>query len=177
MRIDAAIYHGNSGGGLFNADGELIGITNGGDETDQNINYAIPLPIVKGTADNILHYYSNNDGYTLGAYKITLDVTVTTQNARYIYNELTGKGSIQEDIVVSSVSPLSIASTLGLKAQDVLTAIQINDKSYPLNRSYDIYDALLTARAGDSIKISYTRSGNQNTTSAYTVKKNDLNTF
>ena len=46
MRIDAAIYHGNSGGGLFNRNGELVGITNGGDGDDQNINYAIPLSIV-----------------------------------------------------------------------------------------------------------------------------------
>ena len=30
MRIDTALYSGNSGGGLFNCDGELIGITNAG---------------------------------------------------------------------------------------------------------------------------------------------------
>ncbi len=54
MRIDTAIYGGNSGGGLFNKKGELIGITNAGDGTDQNINYAIPLNIVRPVIENIM---------------------------------------------------------------------------------------------------------------------------
>lgn len=174
MRIDTAIYHGNSGGGLFNAEGELIGITNGGKETDQNINYAIPLSIVKGTADNILHYYADGDSSTKGAYKITLGVTVASQNSRFIYNEFTGDGYIKENIVVTSLTPASIAYYLGLRAQDILTGIQINEESFSFNRSFDIYDALLTARAGDTIKVEYTRSGETRTTSAYTVKKSDL---
>ena len=174
MRIDAAIYHGNSGGGLFNANGELIGITNGGNETDQNINYAIPISIVKGTADNILYYYQDGDTAN-GAYKITLGVTILSQNSRYIYND--GKGYIKEEIVVNSVTPFSIAYELGLKTRDTLTGIEINGKLFPLVRSYDIYDALLTVRAGDKIKVEYTRSGEQNTTTAYTVQKSDLTKF
>lgn len=173
MRIDAAIYHGNSGGGLFNANGELIGITNGGNETDQNINYAIPISIVKGTADNILHYYEDGDSSTNGAYKIMLGVNVKTQNARFIFDGKTGY--IKEDIVATNVS--SIASSLGLKAYDILTGIRINDNLFPLNRSYDIYDALLTARAGDEIKVEYVRSGTAQTSSAYTIKQSDLSAF
>ncbi|MDE6274238.1 MAG: S1C family serine protease, partial [Clostridiales bacterium] len=86
MRIDAPIYHGNSGGGLFNNKGELVGITNGGDEDDQNINYAIPLPLVTGSADNILHYYADGDATTLGVYKIELGFTANVQNSRYVYD-------------------------------------------------------------------------------------------
>ena len=179
MRIDAAIYHGNSGGGLFNTKGELIGITNSGDETDQNINYAIPLSIVKGTADNILHYYSDNDSRTVGAYKITLGVTVESKNSRYVYNEMTGKGSIKEDIVIKSIASSSlfspaIASTLKLQTGDILTAVEVNGVKFSLNRSYEIYDILLTVRAGDALKIHYTRAGTAATTSGYTVKSTDL---
>lgn len=176
MRIDAAIYHGNSGGGLFNINGELVGITNGGDQDDQNINYAIPLPLVKGTADNILHYYSDNDSSTmLGAYKATLGINVTSENSRYIYDEQTGKGHIKEDLTVSSVNSLSIASSMGLRAQDVLTKIIVNETEFPLERSYNIYDALLTARAGDTLKVVYKRSGaNETTSSAYILKRSDL---
>lgn len=176
MRIDAALYHGNSGGGLFNSDGELVGITNGGDEDDQNINYAIPLSVVKGTADNILHYYANTSSSTmLGAYKITLGVTVESQNSRYVYDELSGKGHIEETLVVSTVNARSIASSMGLKAQDVLTELIVNgDTVFPLTRSYDIYDALLTVRAGDGIAVNYTRSGEKCTSSTYEVKSSDL---
>ena len=59
IRIDTALYSGNSGGGLFDNNGNLIGITNAGNQTDENINYAIPLSIVKGTVENILYYYNN----------------------------------------------------------------------------------------------------------------------
>lgn len=174
MRIDAAIYHGNSGGGLFNSFGELIGITNSGDEKDQNINYAIPLSIVKGTADNILHYAADDNSRTTGAYKVSLGVTATTQNSRYVYNEVTGTGYIKEDIIVKQVNAFSIASSLGLKTNDILTAIEVNGTKYPLNRDYEIYDILLTVRSGDELKVSYTRSGAAGTSSAYTVQTSDL---
>lgn len=175
MRIDAAIYHGNSGGGLFNSNGELVGITNGGDEDDQNINYAIPLPVVKGTADNILHYYANSSSSSmLGAYKITLGVTVESQNPRYVYDELAGKGHIEETLVVSTVNTRSVASSMGLETQDILTELIVNDTSFPLTRSYNIYDALLTVRAGDKVSVKYTRAGEDRTSSVYTVTKSDL---
>ena len=178
MRIDAAIYHGNSGGGLFNTKGELIGITNSGDEEDQNINYAIPLSIVKGTADNILHYYVDNNKRTTGAYKITLGVEVTMESSRYIYNSVTGTGYIKEELVVSSVGSSlfssSIAASMGLKVGDILTGIEVNGTPYFVNRSFEVSDILLTVRAGDTIKLHYKRSGADGTTSAYTVKSSDL---
>ena len=55
LRTDAAINHGNSGGALFNAKGELIGITNAKnveDETD-NMGYALPITQVKYLIENI----------------------------------------------------------------------------------------------------------------------------
>lgn len=174
MRIDAAIYHGNSGGGLFNTKGELIGITNGGNETDQNVNYAIPLSIVKGTADNILYYDSDADTSTSGAYKIALGFNATSKNARYVYNETSGAAYIEEDVVITSVNAFSIASGLSLRADDVVTGIEVNGTLHSVKRSYQIYDVLLTVRAGDTIKIAYTRGSNQNVTSAHTVKSGEL---
>ena len=47
IRIDAAVNHGNSGGGLFNAEGKLIGIVNARDEGDDFIGYALPMSAVK----------------------------------------------------------------------------------------------------------------------------------
>lgn len=174
MRIDAAIYHGNSGGGLFNAKGELIGITNGGSEDDENINYAIPLSLVTGTADNILHYYADSDTSTFGAYKPELGFTANIQNSRYLLNGDTGRGYIKEDIVIDSVKAFSIASNLSLRAKDIVTAIEVNGVKHLLNRSYEIYDLLLTVRAGDKIKVCYTRTGLEKETSVYTLNSGDL---
>ena len=43
LEIDVNSYHGNSGGGLYNLYGEVVGITNCGDDDSPGINYAIPL--------------------------------------------------------------------------------------------------------------------------------------
>ncbi len=46
IRIDANINHGNSGGGLFNANGELVGIVNARGESEDFLGYAIPMETV-----------------------------------------------------------------------------------------------------------------------------------
>ncbi len=42
-RISAPISHGSSGGALLNEKGQVIGITSGGTDLGQNLNYAIPM--------------------------------------------------------------------------------------------------------------------------------------
>lgn len=178
LRIDTPLYEGNSGGGLFNADGELIGITNAGNSEDQNINYAVPLEIVKGTVENILHYYNDGDSSTIGAYKITLGVTVTTQNSKYVYDASSGYGSVQEEVIVNSVTAGSIAETLGLQANDKIVSLFINDTEYTINRSFRISDLILTMRENDIIKVKYERTENdetaEHTSDGYTLARTDL---
>lgn len=174
IRIDTAIYPGNSGGGLFNAEGKLIGITNAGDGTDQNVNFAIPLDIVRGVADNLLFYYGDGDSATTGAYKITLGVTVTSENIRYVYDEASGSGRVEEQISVSSVTDGSIAQSLGLSEGDILLSFNVNGAENTLARSYELGDMLLTVRAGDSITFSVLRGGQTVETESYTVLETDL---
>lgn len=109
IRIDTALYHGNSGGGLFNANGQLIGIANAGNVTDQNINFAIPIQIVKGVTENIMLHYNDGEASTNGVYKITLGITVTSQNSKYTYNSENGYGTVTEEIVVSEIASGGIA--------------------------------------------------------------------
>ncbi len=153
MRIDTAIYGGNSGGGLFDGEGNLIGITNAGDETDQNINYAIPVSIVKPVVENILHY---SDG-TVKTLK--LGVTVSAENSRYVYDESKGYGDIYEDVYVSEVVSNGLMSTLGLKAGDRLISINVNDTEYCLKRYFNLGDYLYTVRPGDTVSFTYERDG------------------
>ena len=174
LRIDTAIYGGNSGGGLFNVEGELIGITNAGDEQDQNINFAIPVEIVQGVADNIYYYATDGDDSTNGAYAPTLKVTVTSRNSRYVYDVKEGYGEIVEDIVVRSVVSGSISERAGLQADDNLTSMTIDGIEYELDRSYDIADALLNVRPNSQVTITYTRNGESATSGAVTVTSSDF---
>lgn len=47
IQITAPTWHGSSGGGLFDKQGNLIGITSGGMREGQNLNFAIPVKFVQ----------------------------------------------------------------------------------------------------------------------------------
>ena len=174
VRIDTAIYNGSSGGGLFNSKGELIGITNAGDGTDQNVNYAVPLSIVKNTVENLMYYYNDNDAETVGAYKIYLGVTVDLSQSRYVYNEGDGTGNIVETIVVDEIEENSISHQMNLNPDDQILALYIGEDEYTLNRSFEMGDLLLNVRVGDEIKFKLKREGNTIYSTSYTITADDL---
>lgn len=57
IQISASISHGSSGGALITAGGKLIGITSGGMEGGQNINFAIPIKTILSSNIYIANYY------------------------------------------------------------------------------------------------------------------------
>ncbi len=171
IRIDTSIYSGNSGGGLFNSKGELIGITNAGNETDQNINYAIPVDIVKNTAENLIYYCTNTN---TSGYSVKLGLTVVSENSKYVYDKSSGYGIICEDILVNAISQNSIASKLGLTKNDKVVEFTINSTTYSLDRNYQIGDLLLTLRTGDTISFNVVRNNSTISTNTYTIQNSDL---
>lgn len=174
LRIDTAIYSGNSGGGLFDLKGRLIGITNGGNEEDQNINYAIPLQVVRGTVENILFHATDGDDNTNGLLTPTLGIGLESQNARYVYDAAEGYGKIYEDVAVVTVSSRSIAAGIGIEEGDLVCAFLINGKAYEIARSYDIGDLCLTLRPGDTLSFTVERDGAQVSTASYTLDSDDF---
>ncbi len=168
IRIDTAIYEGSSGGGLFDMYGRLIGLTNAGDGEEQNVNFAIPVEIVTGVADNII------ENGTDTVKKITIGVTVSSSNSRNEYDAVSGLSFIREDLTVASVIDDSIASKIGVKSGDLLKAIVVNGEKTALNRSFNLSDIILTIRAGDEIKLVVSHGGEETETSAYTVTSSDL---
>ena len=163
MRIDTAIYGGSSGGGLYNVKGQLIGITNGGNgESEQNINYAIPVQIVKGVADSIIANAVDNNSATKGLYTMNLGGTVTATDTRYVYDPATGYGKIREKVVISSISANPANTLFGLFALtvgDAIRGIQINGVQYKIDRIYDLTEVLYHVTVGSSITIQFERNG------------------
>ena len=179
MRVDVALYHGNSGGGLFNSSGKLIGLSHAGGGDDQNINYAVPIDLVKVVAEDIMYYHKKGADVAV-ADKITLGVTVSFEKSKYVYDSSTGYGKIVEDLVVLEVAKDSIAKVLGLAQGDVIKELRIYRvdelTEYKLSRSYQIGDLLFSVRVGDKISFTIDRGGNQMQTSEYTVLDSDLKT-
>ncbi|MGN1078486.1 MAG: S1C family serine protease [Candidatus Gallimonas sp.] len=174
MRIDTSIYAGSSGGGLFNLEGELIGITNAGSssDADQNVNYALPVSGVKAIVENLYEYCAGTS--ETRAYKIMLGVTDKTENSRYVYDAGTGTGRIVEDVVLDIVNIGSIAEKLGLFTGDRILSVTVNGTVYKIEREHEMRELLLTVRAGDALSLSYQRNGETKESAAYTVKTSDL---
>ncbi len=171
MRIDTSINSGNSGGGLFNNKGELIGIVNSkaNSSTIENIAYAIPLDIAIGVAENAIYY---NDG---GIQVYTLGATLTGENSYAYYDEENSVTRIREDVVVTAVSG-SVASEIALQSGDVITSIAINGVTTTITRAYMVDDLMLTIRPDDEVTINFTRSG-QSMTATITASSDDFTEY
>lgn len=181
LRMDAAINGGNSGGGLFNQNGQLVGIVNAklvyaSDKTTpiEGMAYALPYDNVTKVADNIMYYYSLENKFS-SVLKLQLGISYKTQNSKQIYS-ISGEISIVDEIVVAEEPKVnSIAKKIGIEKDDVITHLTINDKVYQINRSFELGDLLLTVREGDVIVITYTRDGVANLNSgSHTVSSTEL---
>ena len=149
MRTDAAINSGNSGGALFNANGELIGITNAKNANSEvdNMGYALPSSQVKNLAQNIL---DNRAGQC--ARVALLGIMVQTVDSKAYYDEL-GRLKILEEFEVASVNNGAAASGK-LKVGDKIKGIKINDGAWVnFTRQYQLIDQLLCVRKGASVTL------------------------
>jgi putative serine protease PepD len=143
IQTDAAINHGNSGGPLLNTDGQVIGV-NAQIESNSNDNagvgFAIPIDAVKSVANDVISGKTVQHAY-LG---------VSVQDA-------TSVAGAQ----IASVKSGSPAAKAGLKAGDIVTAI--DGKS--VASSDDLTALVATYKPGDTAKLTVKRIGSTQTVS------------
>ena len=154
MRTDAAINGGNSGGGLFNAKGELIGITNaksvGTDKDDMG--YALPILDVMAVYNNIMDH---GRGYVV---RPMLGVMVGIESGMAELEN--GVLNVVETISVAAEVERGVCAYGKLMEGDIFRAGQIIGKMaepLQLNRRYQLNAFLLNVRYGDSVKLWITR--------------------
>jgi serine protease Do len=128
IRTDAAINHGNSGGGLFNSDGRLIGIVNARTETSGTstvvgFGYAIPANLALSVAQNII---DNRNSGSNGALRATLGITFNVTASKGVYDESRSAYYTQETVEIASVESGSAASGK-LQAGDILYSVKYKD--------------------------------------------------
>ncbi|MBQ8522951.1 MAG: trypsin-like peptidase domain-containing protein [Clostridia bacterium] len=163
FRIDTPVNGGNSGGGLFDGFGRLIGIVNAKttDTTSyENTGYAIPTNVATRVADSIMNMC---DGETRKFKRVLLGVTIEIQSSKGYYDETTGTMKIAETIGVKSFESESLAKDIGQQVGDILTSVEIikEDETIviEIDRMFKMIDAMLLVREGDCIKFNYTRNG------------------
>ena len=164
IRVDTPVNPGNSGGGLYNESGELIGIVNAKiiDSTVENIAYAIPSKVAIYVADNLIdHCYETS---CESVQRGMLGVTVQTVESYMQEEKDTGHVHLYEKVKVVEVSTDSLVKGQ-LQAGDILKSISFTGEngteSLEITRQYHIVDAMLKARAGDEITVGVLRDGKE----------------
>ena len=160
IRIDTAVNSGNSGGGLFNAQGQLIGIVNAKlkQNSVENIGYSIPSNVAIGIAQNIIDNCDGKDNQS--AIKCLIGISVFTTDTCAKYNE-DGSITLYDTVEIESLTETSIARGI-LKAGDILHKIKLADQDeYTICRQFEMIDLLLNARVGDTVTITVLREGQE----------------
>lgn len=158
IRTDAAGYAGCYGGGLFDADGVLVGMfTDYESEGGEDMSYCLPANTVLAVADSIM---DSCDGTTKTTSKFTLGVMVTSGDAEQVYD-----GSVvttEEAQTVYSVTSGSAAAEAGIEAEDVILSLTDSDgNAKKAAHSWCISDFLWTVRAGDVFTVTVERDGEE----------------
>ena len=158
MRIDTAVNSGNSGGGLFNDKGELIGIVNAKitSSSIDNIAYAIPSNIVKGVADNIIHYCDGTD--KVNPYRYVIGITMDNSELYTVYDEETGKIHKREVVKIATINAGSIAEG-NFKVGDILKSVSIDGAVYEINRMFQIKDSMFLIYSESEVVFTVERDG------------------
>lgn len=157
MRIDASVNPGNSGGGLYNSSGELIGIVNAKivAEDVESIGYAIPSNVALAVAENIIDtcYKTNKTAVQ----KCLIGVTLGYIDGHAEVDE-NGKIYTKETVFADEVSRSSIAFGK-IREGDVFKSVKIGDRQFEVNMFYNVTEAMLWARVGDTVIFEIERDG------------------
>ena len=160
MRVDTAVNSGNSGGGLYDDRGNLIGIVNAKivDDGVENIGYAIPSNVAIAIANNIIDYCYGTDVQRVQ--RALLGITVTSSDSKAIYDVQTGTVRIAESVSVYEVAEASLADG-ALQAGDLLLSATVNGRKTEITRQYHVIDMMLSVRVGDTVSFTVLRDGQQ----------------
>jgi serine protease Do len=166
IRTDTPINGGNSGGGLFNMRGELIGITNAKtvESGVENIGYAIPAKVAVGIADCVIE----NDSQ-----KCVLGISVSAVSSRTEYDPKQSRVEIKETIEIASVSSGTLADGK-LQSGDIVFSVRTGGGAERfITRLFHLSDYLYNVRPGDTVNLTVSR-GNEVLTVALTPDSTDF---
>ena len=174
MRIDTAVNSGNSGGGLFDDQGRLIGIVNAKtmEEGVENIGYALPSSSVVAVADNIIDYCFGTDCESVQ--RAIMGITVRVMDSSAVYDAVTNSVRVVETVQIYEVTPGQIGSAF--QVGDVLVSVTLGDRTKTITRQHHVIDMMMTARPGDEAVFEVMRDG-QVITVAVTLTEDCLTAY
>ncbi|AWX13605.1 serine peptidase [Mergibacter septicus] len=162
IQTDAAVNQGNSGGPLLNLKGELVGI-NTAIIAPSGGNVGIAFAIPSDMAMNLAHQITEHGQVTRGM--LGIKGGELNANLAKAFNI-----DVQKGAFVSEVLPKSAAAKAGLKAGDVITALN----GQALNSFAELRAKIATSGVGKVVELTYQRDGKSNTVKV-TLQSDDDN--
>ncbi|MFR8080029.1 MAG: S1C family serine protease [Christensenellales bacterium] len=155
IQTDAAVNPGNSGGPMFNANGELVGIitrksmlsTVTGETTSiEGIGFAIPSDVASPVLEQLAQ------GQQVPRSGIGIMGSSLTEQGKQAYN-------VENGIYVASVSKGGPAEKAGLEVGDIIT--KLDDQA--IGSMDEMIQLMESKNIGDTITLTYVRDGQENT--------------
>ena len=173
IQTDAALNHGNSGGPLLNAQGEVVGVnaqieTGGASEGNVGIGFAIPVNTVRDVVAQLIKH-----GKVEHAFLGIEGKTLTPQIAHLFHLPVT------TGVLVATVRPGSGAAHAGLKAATDQVTVQgeswpaggdviVRIDGEPVGSVERLVDVISAKKPGDKIDVEVVR-GTSHTTLSVTL--------
>lgn len=153
FQIDAAVNSGNSGGPVYDAEGEVIGVVTAKTSATgvEGLGFAIPIEDASHIADQLMEYGYVTDRPTVGISGYTLPQSVADR-----YGMVPGA-------YVTSVTEGSPAAEAGIQERDIITAVDGQEVAgftelTAIVRTYSVGDTaeLTLWRNGETLTVSVT---------------------
>lgn len=160
LQTDASINEGNSGGPLFNAKGQVIGINTAKIKTAEGLGFSIPINTAKPIIDRIIKegklttVYVGISGVEVETYETALGIEVQAEYG----------------VVIAEVIKDSPAAISGLQVGDVIIAID----GSKITSMQELKIKLYEYKDGDNAEITFLRNGNEQKASL-TLKTKPVN--
>jgi serine protease Do len=164
IRVDAAINSGNSGGGLYDMYGNLIGIVNSkmASSNIDNVGYAIPINVASAIADQVIYQCDglyktslNSRVKVLKTENLGFDATNGISKSKVIINSNNQKEwLVTYNILVSDIKQNSLAYQAGIRDDDIITDIVFESMNHSsemyFNQDFELDDLLLKVKPNTS---------------------------
>ncbi|WP_246346159.1 S1C family serine protease [Sedimentibacter hydroxybenzoicus] len=160
LQTDASINEGNSGGPLFNAKGQVIGINTAKIKTAEGLGFSIPINTAKPIIERIIKegklttVYVGISGVEVETYETALGIEVQAEYG----------------VVIAEVIKDSPAAISGLQVGDVIIAID----GSKITSMQELKIKLYEYKDGDNAEITFLRNGNEQK-AALTLKTKPAN--
>ena len=188
IQTDAAINAGNSGGGMFNVAGELVGVPSMkytgsyySTSTVEGIGMAIPINAAKPLIEEVLSGKTVSNGTSADSSKDSSSVApesrprmgVKVKTIRASNSGAVAAGALPSGAYIDEVEKNSPAEKAGLQVKDIVVEVD----GTIVSSSQEMVNAMASKKAGDTVEIKYFRmEGDESKWESYDDIQGDYHT-